>query len=231
MRHKLIGSVFVCLGMVMAFSSCGSASSTSETVSSESDASSSVANSIPASSVIEEIASSEVIVEEQEPVEPREGDFRVGFWGDTKETIKEYETAEYYSDEDNLVTYLGEVSGEDSIIFYAFDEAGKLYQGMYIFLNSYNQGHLYIRDYNSLKDSLIAKYGEPAIDKVLEYSSLADYTDEGQALELGYTGYIAEWETDTTEITLVLTSENYDITMALEYEDINHEEVYDTEGL
>ena len=76
-----------------------------------------------------------------------------------------------------------------------------------------------------------AIFAEPDKDEILKYSSSADYTDEGQALELGFTGYIAIWKTDTTEIMLGLMSENYEITMLLMYNDINHEEVHNTEGL
>lgn len=221
--------------MVMTISACSnesSSSSISEAVSSETSDSTSVADSIPANSTVEveEVASSEVNVEE-ESIEPREGDFRVGFWGDSVEVIEEYETAEYLAGDEEAILYIGDVAGKDAAIMYWFDEEGNLYQGSYSFLDEYNQGHSYIREYNSLKDSLIAKYGEPITDKVVKYSSSADYIDEGQALELGFTTYVAVWENDTTEITLGLVSENYEIEMLLRYKDINHEKIYNTEGL
>ena len=234
MRRRLIGSMIVCLGMMMAVSACGSTSSTSLVSETSSNDSSSVAYSIPASSTVQETVasiSSEATAEEQEPVEPREGDFRVGFWGDTKEVIMELETAEYIGDDDESIGYIGDAAGKEAAILYWFDEAGKFYEGAYMFLDVYNQGRLYIRDYNSIKDSLIAKYGEPNEDEVLKFSSAADYTDEGQALELGFTGYIAIWTTDTTEITLAITSENYEMSIVLRYQDINHEEVHNTAGL
>ena len=88
MRRRLISSMMVCLGIIMAVSACGSTSSTSLVSETSSSDSSSVADSIPASSIIQETVAStslEAAAEEQEPVEPREGDFRVGFWGDTME--------------------------------------------------------------------------------------------------------------------------------------------------
>lgn len=164
----------------------------------------------------------------------RNGDFRIGFWGDSIDTINLYETADYVgtnSDNSGLL-FSGTVSGYKSDIVYYFDKnTGKLYQGAYQISENYSQGALYITAYNTLKDNLTSKYGNPVSDKKKTLSSLAAYTDEGSALQLGYTVYQACWETETTRITLGMISQNYEVSLLLSYEDIHHENTTDTAGL
>ena len=61
----------------------------------------------------------------------RNGDFRIGYWGDSIDTINYYETAEYQgtaADNSGLV-YNGTVSGYAANIVYYFDSSEKLYKG------------------------------------------------------------------------------------------------------
>lgn len=163
----------------------------------------------------------------------RNGDFRIGYWGDSIDTINYYETADYQgtaSDNSGLV-YDGTVSGYKANIVYYFDSTGKLYKGGYQITENYSQGALYITAYNTLKENLISKYGEPTSDLKKNISSLASYTDEGSALQLGYTIYQCCWKTETSNITLGMISQNYKISLVLGYEDLNYEDSTDTTGL
>lgn len=90
---------------------------------------------------------------------------------------------------------------------------------------------MYITIYNSLKDALASKYGSPATDNVVKQSHLADRTDEGNALVLGYTTYAARWNADNQTIYLGMSSINYDVFITIQYIDPNHEEVKNTSGL
>lgn len=163
----------------------------------------------------------------------RSGDFRIGYWGDSIDTINLYETAEYMgtASGNSGMVYTGTISGYKANIIYYFDNAGKLYKGGYEITENYGQGALYITAYSTLKDNLISKYGNPISDKKKNISSLAAYADEGDALLLGYTMYQCYWETETSAITLGMLSENYDISIILAYKDLNHEEDSDTTGL
>lgn len=163
----------------------------------------------------------------------RNGDFRIGFWGDSIDTINLYETAEYVStDSDNSgLLFSGKVSNYEADIAYYFDSTGKLYQGIYQITEDYSQGSVYITTYNTLKENLASIYGTPSSDTKKNISSLAPYTDEGTALELGYTVYRTCWETETTTITLIMMSQNYKVNLLLSYEDINHTDSPNTTGL
>lgn len=163
----------------------------------------------------------------------RDGDFRIGFWGDDIETIYKYETAKFaaVSDDNKTIMYSGTVAGHESYILYDFDDEGKLYRGLYQFTDSYNEGSMYIAAFDSLKENLTDKYGKPSMDKKKKISSLADYTDDGTALQLGYTMYSAKWTTESTEITLGMLSVNYEISIMMEYKDSTHAPVKDSSGL
>ena len=167
----------------------------------------------------------------------RNGDFRIGFWGDDIETINRYETAKFegISEEDDgttMMMYSGTVSGRNNTyITYLFDSTGKLYQCFYGFNDTYSGAELYIAAYKSLKESLTEKYGRPVSDERKNLSSLARYADEDIALQLGYSAYRAVWKTETTEITLIMYNLGDGIETTLAYTDPNHEEIKDTSGL
>lgn len=166
----------------------------------------------------------------------RNGDFRIGFWGDDIETINKYETAKFegISEDDDgttLMLFSGTVSGKDAYTSYIFDQAGKLYLGFYGFNDTYSGAELYIAAYKSLKESLTEKYGKPVSDERKNLSSLARYADEDIALQLGYSAYRAVWKTQTTEITLMMYNLGDGIETSLAYTDPNHEEIKDTTGL
>lgn len=163
----------------------------------------------------------------------RNGDFRIGFWGDDMETINKYETAKFeaFSAEDMTMMYSGTVAGHEAYIFYIFDEEGKLYKGAYQLTDSYNEGSLYIATFDSLKEGLTEKYGKPVVDKKNKLSSLANYTDDGTALQLGYIVYATQWTTETTEISLGMLGVNYEINILMDYVDPHHAPVKNTTGL
>lgn len=165
----------------------------------------------------------------------RNGDFRVGFWGDNIDTINKYETAKFEGvseDEDGTVMmYSGTVAGKDAYIIYNFDIEGKLYCCFYGINNTYSSSALYITAYESLKDSLSEKYGKPSSDDVKKISSLANYADPDIALQLGYSVYRTIWNTDTTEISLGMLNSGDGISTMIAYTDPHHEKTKNTSGL
>lgn len=224
MKYKTIAiSLILCVSTIL--TACSNSSSSSMVASSATSTNSAPASSNTSTSI--STTSSSVAKE----VESREGDFRVGFWGDTMETIKQYETASLFDEGDHSLSYSTTVAGFDAYSSYLF-ENNKLYGGMYMLAVSHSAAGSYINDYNNLKESLKAVYGEPELDKVLSLSSSADYLEEDLALELGYTEYLTGWTTDTTEITSAMYSEDgQGINIFISYRDINYEPGPDTEGL
>lgn len=164
-------------------------------------------------------------------VEPRKGDFRVGFWGDTKEVVQAYETSMFVGELDSDLLYQDSPMGYTAYVCYKFDQNGGLYLGAYQFTDEYNLASTYISRYNEFKGNIIAQYGEPELDIISDLSGLAKYAEPDVALQLGYVGYATSWKTDTTEITLGMVNPDGKIGIVLKYESLNHEEVHNTSGL
>ncbi len=163
----------------------------------------------------------------------RDGDFRIGFWGDDVDTINKYETAKFEgpAEDGSAMLYSGKVAGNDAYIVYYFDPAGKLYRGVYGITTTYSTASLYITSYETLKDNLSEKYGKPSSDEVRKISSLAKYADADTALQLGYSVYQTIWNTETTEVSLGMLNDGSGISILISYTDPNHEEVKNTSGL
>lgn len=166
-------------------------------------------------------------------ISSRSGDFRVAYWGDDLDTVNKYETAEFEGTSSDLssVLYNGQVAGYNAYIAYYFDSEGKLYRGGYTITDTFTNGSYYISAYNTIKDGLTSKYGSAEFDKKQKLSSLADYTDDGTAVQLGYVIYRTEWTTETTKISLNLANLNHEMTFILVYTDLNYQESANTTGL
>lgn len=159
-------------------------------------------------------------------------DFRNAKWGDSIEDVLEYDyDVTLTLDGDGLV---GDcvVADKNAKVYYIF-ENDKLVSGGYYFDFGTNNGWRYISAYDEIKSMLLEIYGDPIVDEInyVYGESLADFMDDVLALEAGYTIYVAQWETDTTTISMGMFAENYDIKFLLIYEDINYEEPKDYSGL
>ncbi len=146
-------------------------------------------------------------------------DFRKTNWGINKAQVKITEKGKIVKEDENLIAYQGNISGLDCFIFYILAE-GKLVRAKYAFTETHSNKNDYIPDYNSLKETLIKKYGKPIEDSHLWKNDL--YRDDNQnwgfAVSLGHLVYFADWETSTTNISLALYGENYEISLAIEYQ-------------
>lgn len=144
--------------------------------------------------------------------------FRIAKWGDSKDIVKDYETAEpFESTNDNILVYIGTVAGLDAGISYFFDPEYGFYMGGYRLVEDHTTNASYISDYNTLKAAIAEKYGEPTSDDIKTLDTLAEYADAGQALQLGYVAYMTKWELDDCEIFLGMMGDNYEITTQLSY--------------
>ena len=159
-------------------------------------------------------------------------DFRDIIWGDDIDTLIQYE-GDDYDLSDNIYTYERKVAGYDAYTFFTVGDDEKIHSAGYSFMNTYTVGSQYISQYNILKKSLTEKYGEPYEDEIipLETQSLIDTAGESKALEYGYVVYRSRWKTNTSEIMLGMMSENYNIGLIIQYNDINYEFKANTDGL
>ena len=143
--------------------------------------------------------------QQEENVVEEERDFREGNWGDSAETIKEREEAELLEDSEEGLAYNTQVLGMNMIGCYLLDN-NKLYQGIYILQDYYQDENEYIETYHKLQDGLKEKYGMAVVMGELQYASMW-YTADNK-----------------TRIELYLSGEGLKANLSLGYTDISHQE-------
>lgn len=164
--------------------------------------------------------------------------FRNTKWGMSVEEVKAHEDlALIGEDSDEVQTALQyastSVAGLQGIPYYGFQN-DKLYRAFYKFDVKHSNDNLYIDDFNSLVKSLTQKYGEPKSNIKKWFNDLYkdDPDDWGMAVAAGHLAYVAQWDTEDTAILLYLKGDNFKMSFALTYTDINYDDsVKNTTGL
>lgn len=117
------------------------------------------------------------------------------------------------------IAYQTTAVGLDMLLGYYFCEDG-LYQVRYVLTETHSNESRYIEDYETFREALEKKYGEPLLDN--EYWSndnkkkyYAD--DKGNALCYGYLTYSTIWLLDRTYIAMEMSADNYEISMVVDY--------------
>lgn len=151
--------------------------------------------------------------------------FRGVPWGSTMDTVQARETATYLGREGDDLLYTGVSIGSlSTTVIYVFTAKGELAQGFYSFTEKHTNENRNIDDYQSLKSQLGEKYGEPAVDRVIWRNNL--YRDDsdryGFAVSLGHLTYMANWKTPESDVTLILSGDNYDVRLAIKYSSLKH---------
>lgn len=180
--------------------------------------------------IIEESATpitTETLIEQRS-----DADFRNAKWGENMETVKEYELDATLSGDKNQLSGEVNVGGYNSYVGFFFDN-NKLYEGIYAFPLDYSNAGQYIPVYDDLKSMLTQKYGEPYEDEIIPLAnqSQIDYAGPSRSLEYGYVVYRSQWETDTTNILLGMSAENYEVKLLILYTDKNYEADINDSGL
>ena len=161
-------------------------------------------------------------------------DFSNCTWGMTFDDVKAAEGEHEWSSPDaGVMVYSGHVADLDVIMCFFFDTNDTLYKGTIMTNEKHTNDNLYISDYNKLKEALTLKYGNPNTDKTIWLNDLfkGDTSGYGLAVSIGHLVYKSTWETERTDIVMVLGGDNYDIAHAIVYTDKNHVEVSNTTGL
>ncbi len=144
-------------------------------------------------------------------------------WGEEPERIKTLVEPIARQDENTLIT-LRNLQEHGVVEGYEFRK-GSLACGQYVVLQRPLNGlNEFIGYYTSLKQALIAAYGEPGLDRVVWdndlYQPVPDYW--GVAVMIGHLRYHATWETADGTITLELSGNRHS-RLSLEYRS-RHEE-------
>lgn len=144
--------------------------------------------------------------------------FRNTKWGDSKDTVKRYETAEYVGNagDDNYLLYSTKLNSKEVNLIYTFQN-DKLVQGAYMLSND-EETYYKIQYYDDIKEILTKKYGKPSRDKINIINSLAEYaSDDAMAIDLGYLSYTALWNTNDSDICIGLTKRDDEVMFLLNY--------------
>lgn len=161
----------------------------------------------------------------EESSEPLEYDFKQFFWGDSKETVISKEGTPLTEGnmtglDASYIVYQTTAVGMDMLLGYYFCDDG-LYGVRYILAEEHSNESLYIDDYETFKNALTKKYGEPLFD----YENWANdskkeyYADKkGDALNYGYLTYDTWYITDRSFISMEMSADNYEISMTVDYE-------------
>ena len=146
-------------------------------------------------------------------------DFRNTNWGMSKGQVKATEDKKPDFEDDTTLGYEVKIEGSNFSCIYSFLE-DKLYNSGYFFTGKHTNKNLYIDDYEKLKETLTKKYGKPTKDipgfwKNDLYKS--DKRSWGMAVSVGHLVYGTSWETPTTKISLMLSGDNFKISMVVSY--------------
>lgn len=155
---------------------------------------------------------------ETEPHTKSSGGFRGGKWGMSKSEVKALENGQSIQEDEEALIYQGQVAGLSCYYGYVFVQ-DKLVRGKYVVNETHTNKNDHIIDYQSLQKLLTEKYGEPVEDETLWRNDLYkdDPEDYGMAICVGHLLYWTEWNAPGTKVSLILTGENYDVSLQIEY--------------
>lgn len=147
-------------------------------------------------------------------------------WGDSIDVVKEienYQGTNIITEDGGTLIYETSINGSPVYLGYSFDGEYGLFKASY-YTDDLNEGASAISRYDDFKILLMNIYGEPNIDeeKILNKDLYNLCDNKGQALELGYMGYICEWQLSNTSITLTAGTINYDTFVSISFTNPDH---------
>jgi hypothetical protein len=155
---------------------------------------------------------------------PSGGDgFRRSRWGATREDVRSTESSEPFAEDEGMLVYEVTVAELSAHAYYIFIN-DVLVRAKYAFQDEYQNRLNYLRDYDQLKEFLQRKYGKPTEDNIFWSNDL--YEDDpqewGMAVSCGHHSRFCRWLNESTDIWLAVTGENFEVTVALEYNSVAH---------
>lgn len=151
-------------------------------------------------------------------------DFKKFRWGDSQESVMAVEGTPKYSGkmnglDANYIAYDTTAVGMDVLLAYYFCDGG-LYSVRYILNEDHSVDSLYIDDYNTFKQALTKKYGDPLLDneKWASDSKKSFYADDkGRALNYGYLSYYTCYITERVIVEMDMSADNYEVSTIINY--------------
>lgn len=145
--------------------------------------------------------------------------FRGIKWGSSKADVKRQEKAKLLTEDKRRLKYSTTLDELDCLAVYQFAR-DTLTVAAYFITEEHSNENDYISDYADLKQVLRDKYGTPQENEVSWKNSLYrnDREDWGRAISYGHLVYYTKWETEKTDITLILDGDNRQIRLAIRYD-------------
>lgn len=158
-------------------------------------------------------------------------DFRNSDWGMTKEEVRLAEGDVEWND--NGDGYVDVVGMMNCIVGFGFDSSGVLQTGVLDFSNDHTNDYLYISDFETLSSALKEKYGYIFDEKEVWLDDLFknDKSQWGLAVASGQLMMMSTWENDRTTIQLILTGDNFKVSLGILYSDKNNPVVTNMDGI
>ncbi|RPJ09634.1 MAG: hypothetical protein EHM28_01045 [Spirochaetaceae bacterium] len=134
-----------------------------------------------------------------------DNNFRDTKWGMSIEEVRKVEKSEYADATSDGLFFKTTIQNVDWIICYFFVD-NKLYRAGYMTSENYTNTNKYFEIYNTFRDLLIDKYGQPIKEVITIPDIYKNHPDSG--LLMGQVIYISHW--DFTDITLDITAQGGD---------------------
>jgi len=152
-------------------------------------------------------------------------DFRKTIWGYDQVQTKKAEIDKPIYEDSNLLCFYGTIANLKCKIVYIFIER-KLVRAKYLIKEDHSNKNDFITDYLKLKDLLNKKYGNPVYtnDETWKNELFKDNVqDWGTAISIGHLYFYNSWETEKSNISILLDGENYNISLSIEYSSKKYE--------
>lgn len=145
--------------------------------------------------------------------------FRNTKWGMSIDEVKQSEKLKVAQEDNELLGYKTRVIDKDVLLAYIFVNT-KLVRAKYVLAERHTNSNDYLIDYNDFNSILTKKYGEPEEDKTIWRNDLYqdDPSEYGTAVSVGHLLKYAKWQTLSTSITSILTGENFNVTVGVEFQ-------------
>lgn len=151
--------------------------------------------------------------------EQKSYDFRNINWGMSINEVSKSEKQPPVEQAEDALLYKVKISSYNCDLVYFFVD-NKLYKAVYFFTESHINNFNYINDFYTIKEMLDKKY-TPYTEDVEKWHGDPGYQiDKGLAVALDYLSYIAKWNTEAANITLLLYNYKNQPSMILQYESI-----------
>jgi hypothetical protein len=150
-------------------------------------------------------------------------------WGLSKKQILEMEgkpLAQRKTKGLDIMGYQQKLINLDCSIEYVF-AANKLTRTRFSFTTEYLDKNAYLEDYQKIKDALVQKFGRP-LEEGMDWRDTTfkeDFGSWGEAISLGHLELKSRWLTTQTEILAVLSGENEEILLTVEYSGLQLKEL------